>query len=597
MKLIEQATRYMFFTGKGGVGKTSVSCAVAIALADLGKRVLLVSTDPASNLDEVLKVRLAMVPTAVPGVQGFFALNIDPELAARAYRERLVGPYRDLLPAATVRSMEEQLSGSCTTEIAAFDEFAKLIGDADQTSEFDHVIFDTAPTGHTMRLLSLPESWSTFIADNTTGMSCLGPLSGLQAQQEIYLSAVQTLKDAGRTILVLVARPEKTALREAARTSAELSEVGVTNQFLVVNGVFKAHTLDDEVATAFESIANSALNNIPVELAKLPVQTVVLSPVALLGVDALRAVFGAAGSLLPQSEPLQKCENLPDQLVGLIDELEKPGAGVIMTMGKGGVGKTSVAAAIAVELARRGHKVHLSTTDPAAHLSWVLDSPVPLLTVSRIDPAHETRAYQKEVMECAGAGLDEKGLAVLEEDLRSPCTEEVAVFRSFASTVAQGKSGFVVLDTAPTGHTILLLDAAQAYHREVLRQSSKMPETVLNLLPRLRDPNFTHILIVTLAEATPVHEAERLQNDLRRAGIEPFAWIINQSFSLVSTTDPVLVSRKINEGQYINEVTQKLSNRVVVVPWLKEPPTGAAGLSSMLAPRSRQLHELAPETK
>jgi len=582
MNLLEAAVRYMFFTGKGGVGKTSVSCAAAIALADRGKKVLLVSTDPASNLDEVLQVPLDSAPKAIPLVPGLFALNIDPEAAAHAYRERLVGPYRGLLPAATVESMEEQLSGSCTTEIAAFDEFAKLIGDEGATSQYDHVIFDTAPTGHTMRLLSLPESWSTFIADNTTGMSCLGPLAGLEAQQEVYQHAVQTLKDPLRTLLLLVARPEKTALREAAQTSAELREIGVGNQGLVLNGVFQAADLADDLAVAFQARAEAAIEEIPASLSTLPRQMVPLSAVALLGVAALRGVFDCAAGVALPAVADGACRELPAALSKLVDELEQAGTGVIMTMGKGGVGKTSVAAAIAVELAVRGHLVHLSTTDPAAHVSWVVDAPVANLTISRINPAQETKAYCQEVIESAGANLDEKGLALLEEDLRSPCTEEVAVFRSFASTVAEGKNGFVVLDTAPTGHTILLLDAAQAYHREVLRQTSNMPEAVLNLLPRLRDPSFTQVLIVTLAEATPVHEAERLQADLRRAGIEPFAWVINQSLSPVGTKDPVLLSRQRNERQYIREVTEGLSKRVYLVPWLKNPPTGVDGLRALL---------------
>lgn len=585
MNLIEQATKYMFFTGKGGVGKTSVSCAVAIALADKGTRVLLVSTDPASNLDEVLHVDLKSTPTAVPGVRGLDALNIDPEAAARDYRERLLGPYRGLLPEASLKSMEEQLSGSCTTEIAAFDEFARLLGDCNQTANYDHVIFDTAPTGHTMRLLSLSKSWTTFIESNTTGTSCLGPLAGLQQQQETYASCVRTLMDGARTMLVLVSRPERSALREAANTSAELREIGVANQSLVLNGVLNSDTTGDAVASAFSARVQAALDSRPESLAHLPTQEILLSAKALLGVDALRKMFEPELSV--KTDELESRNNeLPQSLVNIVDELEKAGKGVIMTMGKGGVGKTSIAAAIAVELARRGNPVHLSTTDPAAHVSWVVEHPIPLLTISRIDPTEETRAYQHEVMESAGSNLDEQGRALLDEDLRSPCTEEVAVFRSFANTVAKGQAGFVVLDTAPTGHTILLLDAAQAYHKEVLRQSSNMPDSVINLLPRLRDARFTRILIVTLPEATPVHEAKRLQEDLARADIHPFAWIINQSFSLVKTTNAVLLSRRLNEKTYIKEVEQ-LSQRIALVPWLPQAPSDTSGLEKMLGDRTR----------
>jgi arsenite-transporting ATPase len=590
MNLTDIKTRYLFFTGKGGVGKTSISCATAIALADKGRRVLLVSTDPASNLDEVLDVRLGSTPTAVPGVARLEAMNLDPEIAASEYREKMVGPYRGVLPEATVRSMEEQLSGSCTMEIAAFDEFSRLLGDPARTAAFDHVIFDTAPTGHTLRLLSLPHAWSSFIETSTTGTSCLGPLAGLKDQQKLYTASVQALASPERTTLVLVSRLEMSALREAERSSAELRELGVSNQCLVLNGVFRRTRQDDAVAMAFENRGSDALAAMPAGIGKLPRQEVRLSPRALLGVDALRTMFdgdGRSTGVDPAKMPTKRRE-LPSPLVRIVDALEAAGKGVIMTMGKGGVGKTSVAAAIALELARRGHAVHLSTTDPAAHVSWLIDDPPAGLKVGRIDAESETRAYRGEVMGSVGEKLDQQGRALLAEDLRSPCTEEVAVFRTFAHTVAEGKNGFVVLDTAPTGHTILLLDAAEAYHREVLRQSSNMPETVRELLPRLRDPDFTRILLVTLPEATPVHEAARLQNDLARAEIHPFAWVINQALTPVTTTDPVLQSRQANEQAYIDEVVEKHSKRVALVPWMSEPPTGSAGLSAMLAANGHQ---------
>jgi len=581
MNITEKATRYLFFTGKGGVGKTSISCATAIELADKGRRVLLVSTDPASNLDEVLGVGLGSSPTPVPGVAGLEAMNLDPEVAAQEYRDRMVGPYRGVLPDATVRSMEEQLSGSCTMEIAAFDEFSRLLGDPACTAAYDHVIFDTAPTGHTLRLLSLPHAWSSFLETNTTGTSCLGPLSGLKEQQGLYIASVQTLADPARTTLVLVSRPEVSSLREAERSSAELRELGVSNQCLILNGVFHTSRIDDPVAVAFEKRGREALAAMPAGTAGLPRQEIPLSPRDLLGADALRTMFGGASQPVEASTRTTARRYLPP-LVSLVDELEKAGKGVIMTMGKGGVGKTTVAAAIALELSRRGHQVHLSTTDPAAHVSWLIENPPAGLNLGRIDAEGETRAYREEVMSAVGDKLDKQGQALLAEDLRSPCTEEVAVFRTFARTVAEGKDGFVVLDTAPTGHTILLLDAAEAYHREVLRQSSNMPETVRNLLPRLRDPGFTRILLVTLPEATPVHEAARLQSDLARAEIRPFAWVINQALTPVETTDPVLTSRQMNERAYIDEVIEKHSERVALVPWLATPPIGSEGLRATL---------------
>jgi arsenite-transporting ATPase len=579
-EFLDHATRILFFTGKGGVGKTSLACATAVALADRGKKVLLVSTDPASNLDEVLGVRLSGEPTPIPGTPGLRALNINPEAAAKAYRDRVVGPYRDVLPEAALNSMEEQLSGACTVEIASFDEFTKLLGDPAATAGYDHVIFDTAPTGHTLRLLKLPAAWTGFIETNTTGTSCLGPLAGLQAQKAIYDASLRALSEPDTTTLVLVSRPEQSALAEADRTRTELAEMGVTNQILFLNGVFVARDRSDAAAVAMESRGRRALDALPSGLAGLPCVEVPLLPFAPMGVSRLRAVCNGHPDEMPES-PAQHVAVTAPALSELVDQIEKSGRGVVMTMGKGGVGKTTVAAAIAIELARRGHKVHLSTTDPAAHVAATVGGAVPGLTISRIDPAEETRRYSEGVVAKAASGLDEQGKALLEEDLRSPCTEEIAVFSAFAETVARGEHGFVVLDTAPTGHSLLLLDAAEAYHRDVSRTMSDLPDSVRNLLPRLRDPEFTRVLIVTLAEATPVHEAASLQEDLQRAGIKPYAWVINQSFAGNGFRDPVLVERGIQEIPFINEVREQHARQIALIPWKPEAPVGPERLGEL----------------
>ena len=580
MKLPGKPTRTLLFTGKGGVGKTSIACATAISLADSQKRVLLVSTDPASNLDEVLGTTLGMRPTPVESVPGLAAMNVDPDEAAKEYRERVVGPYRGLLPEPAIRSIEEQLSGACTVEIAAFDEFAKLLGDDNATAQFDHVIFDTAPTGHTLRLLQLPAAWSGFIETNVGGTSCLGPLSGLQSQHDLYDNTVRALCDSEKTAVYLVTRPESSALAEAERTRRELETLGVRNQRLIVNGVFHARG-NDSIAEALERRGVDAIAAMPSGLLQLPNLEIPLAPQALIGVDALRRLGSTDSSAVSQPSDFDAAIELPPSIADLIPEIAAQGKAVIMTMGKGGVGKTTVAAAVAVGLARLGHLVHLTTTDPAAHLTMAVGEDLPGLTISRIDPAIETRAYTEEVLRDSGEGLDEKGRALLEEDLRSPCTEEIAVFRAFAQTVDEGNSGFVVIDTAPTGHTLLLLDAANAYHRDVERNLSYIPDSVRRLLPQLRNPEFTKVLIVALPEATPVHEAARLQEDLARAGITPYAWVVNQSFAATNTNDPVLSARADAELQYINEV-KSLSRRVFLLAWQPEAPVGADRLMRLV---------------
>ena len=582
MPLPQFSTRHAFFTGKGGVGKTSLSCATGLALADAGKHVLIVSTDPASNLDEVLGVALNQSPTAVPGAPNLWALNIDPEASAQAYRERMVAPYRGLLPEAAIRSMEEQFSGACTVEIAAFDEFSKLLGDPTTTQAFDHVIFDTAPTGHTLRLLTLPSAWDEFISSSTGGASCLGPLAGLEKQKKLYAATVARLSNPHETTVILVSRPERASLREAERTRAELIALGVSNLQRVINGVFVAQAPGDAIADAMSQRAAVALAEMPVGLAALPAATIEFLPKGTVGLEALRAMAHPEELPLPLERSLPSMADLPVGLKSYIDALADIGHGVIMTMGKGGVGKTSVAAAIAFNLAQRGFPVTLSTTDPAAHVAATAEEGTMGLTVTRIDADQEVHLYTEEVLAKASKSLDAAGLAMLEEDLRSPCTEEIAVFRAFARTVDQGKGGFVVLDTAPTGHTILLLDAAEAYHREVERTQGEIPEAVKALLPRLRDKDFTHVFVVTLPEATPVHEAARLQSDLRRAGIEPYAWVINQSLLASGTLNPILMERGAYEVPYIKLVTETLSARCALIPWLPVPPVGQQGLSQLI---------------
>lgn len=570
---------FLFFTGKGGVGKTSLACASSVALCDAGKRVLLVSTDPASNVGQVFATDIGNRITAIAAVPGLSALEIDPPAAAKAYRERIVGPVRGKLPERVVRSIEEQLSGACTTEIAAFDEFTALLTDPALRSEFDHILFDTAPTGHTIRLLQLPGAWSEFLAQGKGDASCLGPLAGLEKQRSQYAEAVAALADGARTRLVLVARAQHSTLREVARTHEELAAIGLANQQLVINGLFPAAAIaGDTLAQAIWRREQQALADMPQGIKGLARDQVPLLATNLVGLDSLRQLLQPQDA--GEQASLATSAHLPVQpeLSSLVDELAADGHGLIMLMGKGGVGKTTMAAAVAVELASRGLPVHLTTSDPAAHLGETLAGSLPHLEVSRIDPRAETERYRAQVLASKGAALDEQGRTLLEEDLRSPCTEEIAVFQAFSRIIREAGKRFVVMDTAPTGHTLLLLDATGAYHREIARQMGNKGLHFTTPMMQLQDPKQTKVLIVTLPEPTPVQEAANLQADLRRAGIEPWAWLINHSLLQAAVSSPLLQQRAERQLPHIEAVEQQHACRYAVVPLLAEEPVGADAL-------------------
>ena len=593
MKFLDQPPRFLFFTGKGGVGKTSIACATSIQLAATGKRVLLVSTDPASNVGQVFGISIGNQVTPVPEVANLSALEIDPQAAAQAYRDRIVGPVRGLLPESVVKGIEEQLSGACTTEIAAFDEFTALLIDGALTHDFDHIVFDTAPTGHTIRMLQLPGAWSGFLEDGKGDASCLGPLAGLEKQRTQYKAAVEALADAQKTRLVLVARAQAATLNEAARTHDELASLGLKQQYLVINGVFPAsEAAGDPLAQAIVDREQAVLAQLPEALRRLPNDTIELKAFNLFGLASLKQLLTVQHSAQRVGQGVVPAPDTANDtllesmsahsLAALIEPIALQGHGLVMTMGKGGVGKTTLAAAIAVELARRGFDVHLTTSDPAAHLMETLHGTLAHLSVSRIDPHEVTQAYRAQVLASKGAKLDAAGRAVLEEDLRSPCTEEIAVFQAFSRVIREAGKKFVVMDTAPTGHTLLLLDATGAYHRDIARQMGANAHFTTPMM-QLQDPKQTKVLIVTLAETTPVLEAANLQADLRRAGIEPWAWVINNSVAAARVSSPLLLQRARNELREIEAVTSRHATRYALVPLLQTEPVGVARLSQMAA--------------
>lgn len=558
-------TRFVLFTGKGGVGKTTVASATAVALADAGRRVLLVSTDPASNLRDVFQTETGEHPVGVVGAPGLAVMDLDPQQAADEYRSRVIDPYRGVLPSGEVIALEEKLAGACTVEVAAFDTFARLLAEPSSIAGYDHVLFDTAPTGHTLRLLSLPAAWSDYLGANPDATSCLGPLAGLQDDRPIYASAVDVLSDSASTTLVLVARPDRAALAGAAAAADELHELGIGHQQLVINGLLEDPLTGDEVAAAYAAEQRQAVEILPAPLDAMDVTVVPLVGIDMVGVAALRAlVDGTAGA-----EPDRQTDRGPElsdvaAFDALVEDLSHAGHGVVLVTGKGGVGKTTVARLIAEGLAGCGHAVHLSTTDPAG---VVAGAGVPGLTTSAIDPDEATREYVCGRLDAAArSGLDEAHLDLLAEDLRSPCSQEVAVFQAFRALLGRARREFVVIDTAPTGHTLLLLDVTGSFHRQVMQDVGDRFRNVVTPLMRLQDPEFSRVLIVTLAETTPVAEATELQDDLRRAGIEPFGWVVNATLAGSGTRDPVLRSRARLERSQLARVGDR-ARRVWALPW------------------------------
>lgn len=560
----ENFTKYIFFTGKGGVGKTSIACATAMNLADSGKNVLLVSTDPASNLQDVFNIPLNNKGTKIKEVPTLTVINLDPEQAASEYKESVIAPYRGKLPESVIANMEEQLSGSCTVEIAAFNEFSDVITNEEKRKGFDHIIFDTAPTGHTLRMLQLPSAWNTFIAENTSGTSCLGQLSGLEDKKDIYKKAVETLVDGTETTLFLVSRPDETPLKEVERSSKELSDLDIMAQQLIINGVMESCDENDTISKQLYTRQQTALKNRSETLLALKTYFVPLRSYNMTGIDNIRNMLNIDVSIVDIKTEVDTSNY--KSLDILINDLYQSKKRVIFTMGKGGVGKTTIAAQIARGLASKGIKVHLSTTDPANHLAYV-NTQIDGITVSHIDEKVVLENYKKNVLEKAKIAMGDADLSYIEEDLRSPCTQEIAVFNAFAEIVAKADNEVIVIDTAPTGHTLLLLDSTQSYHKEVERTQGDINPAVQSLLPRLRNPKETEVVIVTLPETTPVFEAQRLQEDLARAGIQNNWWVVNSSLLLTTTNSPFLKAKAFSEIQWIDRVKELSNNNFVVIPW------------------------------
>ena len=588
-------TRYLFLSGKGGVGKTTMACATAVQEADIGLKTLIVTTDPASNLADVFEQPIGHQVTPIAGVPNLSAMEIDPDKATEEYRERILGPFREVMPADVIRLLEEQFRSPCTAEIAAFDRFVDFM----DGSDFDLVIFDTAPTGHTIRLLELPVDWSQFISDSAkgAGQTCMGPVQAIQASKEKYDRAITLLKDPNATRFVFVLQPEQTAIFETLRSAAELKRIGIASQELIVNGLLPADVCDQPLFRKRYEMQQGHLLEIRTRL-PLPAREVLLQNGEVTGVESLRkmarALQGDHSISMATSAPVVRTDGVPSVRglrPGELSSLLTPSNGThkaIFFTGKGGVGKSSLSCVTAVHLASQGFKTLLLTTDPAAHIGQVLDVPVgdhpspvtgvPGLWAARIDPKTASDEYKARVLRDARPRYSADMLAALREELESPCTEEMAAFDKFAGYVDSDEYDVIVFDTAPTGHTLRLLELPFDYSQQVelmvttTKQSSDVrAETqarFASLIARLRDPERSVFVFVVYPESTPIVEAHRAMLDLKDAGIPTQLVVANQVIPADQATNRFFRSRREMQVRHLGDIETRFGVPLLVLPLL-----------------------------
>lgn len=554
-----ELTKYLFFTGKGGVGKTTISSFIALNLAENGKKVALVSTDPASNLQDVFQMELSNKLTKYQPIPNLSIANFDPIAAAEDYKAQSIEPYEGILPEDVLSEMKEQLSGSCTVEVAAFNEFTNFLSDKTLEQEFDFIIFDTAPTGHTLRMLELPSAWTDYLNTTSNDASCLGQLSGLDENRDKYNSALEKLRNQDDTTMMLVARPSHSSIYEIQRAQQELQQLSISKFKVIINNyIEESHGL---ISSQMKSEQDKNINHFTEWLNNNHAYYVPYKKQKEEGIESLT-------NLLNDDNVIENDDFIVEdhpQFNKLIDEIENSKVQYLFTMGKGGVGKTTVATQLATALSNKGHRVLLATTDPTKEINVETTSN---LNTAYIDEEQALEKYKKEVLATVNDDTPQDDIDYIMEDLKSPCTEEIAFFKAFSDIMEnQEDMDYVIVDTAPTGHTLLLLDSSENHHKELKKKSTQTTSNVETLLPKIQNKNLTQMIIVTLAEKTPYLESKRLAEDLNRANIGHNWWVVNQSLVTLNQRDDLFSNKKEDESIWINKIKNESLDNYFVIPY------------------------------
>lgn len=611
------ATSYLFFSGKGGVGKTSMACTHAVRLAEQGKKTLIVTTDPASNLADVFEQPIGHQITRIEGLPNLWAMEIDPDKATQEYIDRAMAPLRAAFPAQIVQVMEEQMSGPCTAEVAAFDRFTDFleVPTGDETV-FDVVIFDTAPTGHTIRLLELPAEWSQSIdaASAGSGQTCLGPAAAIQDAKHKYERALAAMRESDQTTFTFVLHPEAISIKETRRAIGELSKLGIHNFRLIINGIIPAEGVQNTLFAARAQMQAIYLAQIEKEL-PYPKQKMTLLSGEIKGVQRLSQVAkiffdGSAAAKTFKAETVgAPALSVVTPLADVRARLQPNGhQRTVFFAGKGGVGKTVASCITAVWLAQQGYKTLLLTTDPAAHLGDVLDSPVgdeiapvagqPNLWAVNIDPKAAAETYKARILEDARRrGRPESAIAVMEEELNSPCTEEMAAFDKFIEYASLDEWQAVIFDTAPTGHTLRLLELPVDWSKQLdvkifasvdaSAADDVAKQRFAKVIDMMRDPQQSTFAFVMYPEATPILEAWRAARELGTVGIQPGLVVANQVIPPHEADTPFTQARRSMQEKYLSDIAGRFGLPLVQIPLLPREIKGLA----MLAELGEQIYQ------